>query len=412
MKIKLGLKENWKQFLILVIVNAFVGAMVGLERTVIPLLAEEEFGLVSNSAVLSFLISFGLVKALANMFAGRLSDLWGRKKILIIGWLFGLPIPFLIIFAPTWGWIVFANVLLGINQGLCWSTTVVMKIDLVGPKQRGTAMGINEFAGYVAVSLSALATGYLAAEYGLRPIPFLPGVGFAFLGLLISIIWVKDTQSHVDLEAKTQTIKEKDEQKEYTFGEIFAITSWKNKTLFAASQSGMVNNLNDGVVWGLVPLYLAAKGLGISQIAVIAAVYPGAWGLLQLFTGALSDRWGRKWMIATGMWVQAGAIVLLVQLDGFGNWVFAASLLGLGTAMVYPTLLAAISDVAHPSWRASAVGVYRLWRDGGFAVGAVVAGLLADGFGISVAILSVGGLTLLSGLIVAVVMQETLKPSI
>lgn len=405
--VRLGLKENWQQFLILVIVNAFVGAMVGLERIVIPLIAEEEFGLVSNTAVLSFLISFGLVKALANMFAGRLSDLIGRKNILLVGWLFGLPIPFLIIFAPSWGWVVFANVLLGINQGLCWSMTVVMKIDLVGPKQRGMAMGINEFAGYLAVSLSALMTGYLAVNYSLRPAPFLPGIAFAVLGLLTSIFFVKDTRAHVDLEVRSN---DDEEDETPSFGEIFKRTSWGNKTLFAASQAGMVNNLNDGVVWGLVPLYLLAKGLPFNEIGIISAAYPGAWGILQLFTGALSDRWGRKWMIVVGMWVQAAAIVLLVLSDRFDGWLWASLLLGLGTALVYPTLLAAISDVAHPSWRASAVGVYRLWRDSGFAVGAVAAGLLADEFGISIAILSVAGLTLVSGVVVAGVMRETSTP--
>lgn len=429
--VRLGLRANWEQFTLLVIVNAFVGAMVGLERTVLPLIAEADFGLVARSATLSFLISFGVVKALANLFAGRFSDRVGRKRILIAGWLAALPVPFLIIFAPSWSWVVFANVLLGINQGLCWSTTVIMKIDLVGPKQRGLAMGLNEFAGYLAVSLSALATGYLAAAYGLRPVPFYPGLAFAVVGLLLSIFFVRETHAHARYEAKllqasstfvpaqagvplhslNSPVKQQTggaNEANLSFAQIFLLTSWKNRALFAASQAGLVNNLNDGMVWGLVPIFLAAAGLPLAQIGLIAATYPGVWGLSQLFTGALSDRWGRKWFIAVGMWVQAVGIGLFVVGQGFGVWLSGAVLLGLGTALVYPTLLAAVSDVAHPEWRASAVGVYRLWRDGGYAVGALLAGLLADAFGIPVAIAAIGGITFLSGLIVARVMYETL----
>jgi MFS family permease len=402
----------------LVIVNAFVGAMVGLERTVLPLIAEADFGLVAKSVTLSFLISFGLVKALANLFAGRFSDRIGRKGILLTGWLVGLPVPLMIILAPSWGWVVFANVLLGINQGFCWSTTVIMKIDLVGPKQRGLAMGLNEFAGYLAVSLSALATGYLAAGYGLRPVPFLPGFFFALAGLFLTIFFVRDTQAHARLEASMSHRATAStslpnpgvatSQSEPSFAQILLLTSWKDRALFAASQAGLVNNLNDGMVWGLVPIFLAGAGLPLEQIALIAAAYPGVWGMGQLLTGALSDRWGRKWLIAAGMWVQALGIGLFVIGQSFGAWLAGAVLLGLGTALVYPTLLAAISDVAHPAWRASAVGVYRLWRDGGYAVGALTAGLLADALGMASAIGAIGGLTFLSGVIVAIIMYETL----
>jgi MFS family permease len=404
----LGLRENWQQFTLLIIVNAFVGAMVGLERTVLPLIAEADFGLAAKSVILSFLISFGLVKAIANLFAGRLSDRLGRKRILLAGWLFGLPVPLIIMFAPSWGWIVFANVLLGINQGLCWSTTVIMKIDLVGPKQRGLAMGLNEFAGYLAVSLSALATGYIAAGYGLRPAPFIPGLAFALLGLFLSFFFVRETKPYAQLEARSEPGNANPKSDEPSFTEILLLTSWKDRALFSASQAGMINNLNDGMVWGLVPIFLAEAGLSLEQIGLVAATYPGVWGLSQLFTGALSDRWGRKWLIAGGMWVQALGIWVLVIGQSLSGWLAGAVLLGFGTAMVYPTLLAAVSDVAHPTWRASAVGVYRLWRDGGYAIGALLAGVLADALGIPFAIATIGGLTFLSGLIVAGVMYETL----
>jgi MFS family permease len=406
--VQLGLRANWQQFSLLVIVNAFVGAMVGLERTVLPLIAEADFGLVAKSVTLSFLISFGLVKALANLFAGRLSDRLGRKGILVAGWIIGLPVPLLIMWAPSWGWVVFANVLLGINQGLCWSTTVIMKIDLVGAKQRGLAMGLNEFAGYIAVALSALATGYLAATYGLRPVPFYPGVAFGLLGLLLSFFFVAETQSHARHEAQQNRLAAPAANSRPSFAQILLLTSWKDRALFAASQAGMVNNLNDGMVWGLLPIFLAGNGLSVETIGLIAATYPGVWGVSQLLTGALSDRWGRKWLIAWGMWIQALGIGLFVAAEGFWVWFSGAVLLGLGTALVYPTLLAAISDVAHPEWRASAVGVYRLWRDGGYAVGALTAGLLADMLGIPAAIIAIGGLTFLSGLVVAGVMYETL----
>jgi len=409
--LRLGLQANWQQFTLLVIVNAFVGAMVGLERTVVPLIAQADFGLTSKSLTLSFIVSFGIVKALANLFAGRFSDRIGRKQILVTGWLFALPIPFLIIFAPSWGWIVLANLLLGVNQGLCWSTTVIMKIDLVGPKQRGFAMGLNEFAGYLALSLSALATGYLAATYGLRPVPFLPGIVFALSGLILSIFFVHETHAHAKQEAQA-SVSQADlllasSGQKPSFREIFWLTSWKNRNLFSVSQAGMVNNMNDGMVWGLVPILLVGAGLSVERIALIAAVYPGVWSVSQLITGALSDRWGRKWMIVAGMWVQSIGIALFVIASGFGVWLVGAVLLGIGTALVYPTLLAAVSDVAHPNWRASAVGVYRLWRDAGYAVGALTAGLLADAFGGLTAIAAIGALTFVSGVIVATVMRET-----
>jgi MFS family permease len=406
--LRLGLRENWPQFSLLIVVNAFVGAMIGLERTILPLLAEQEFKLESQTIVLSFLISFGATKALANLFAGGLGDKIGRKTILIVGWLIGLPIPLLLIWAPTWGWVIFANVLLGVNQGFCWSTTVIMKIDLVGSRQRGLAMGINEFAGYLAVSVSALITGFLAASYGLRPIPFVPGFAFAGLGLLLSVFFVKDTRAHAALESAQQDAQSGVLTRPLSFREVFARTSWGDRSLFSVSQAGMINNLNDGVVWGLVPVVAAAAGLEIAQIAIVAAAYPAVWGIGQLFTGGLSDRWGRKWLIVVGLWIQAIGIGLFALASGFNIWLVAGVFMGLGTAMVYPTLLAAISDVAHPSWRSSSVGVYRLWRDGGFAIGGLTAGLLADAYGIPVAIAAVGVLTLASGVIVALVMNETL----
>lgn len=411
--IRLGLKENWQQFTLLVVINAFVGAMIGLERTILPLIAEVDFGLVSKTVVLSFLISFGLVKALANLFAGRLGDRFGRKPILLLGWLVGLPVPLLLIYAPSWGWVIFTNVLLGINQGFCWSTTVIMKIDLVGPKQRGLAMGLNEFAGYLAVSLSALTTGYLAATYGFRPVPFMPGLLFASLGLILSLFFVHETRLYAHHEAQMTANGDPSgpnelDTAELSFKRVFIRTSWRDKALFATCQAGLVNNLNDGMVWGLVPLLLAGFGVSVEQVAIVAAAYPAVWGVGQLFTGALSDRWGRKWLIVAGMWLQAAAIGLFVVGQSLAIWLAAAVLLGLGTAMVYPTLLAAVSDVAHPAWRGSAVGVYRLWRDMGFAIGGILAGLLADAFNIPVAIAVIGGLTFLSGLVVARVMYETL----
>jgi MFS family permease len=405
-RIALGLRANWRQFVLLVVINAFVGGMVGLERAVLPLLAEHDFGLTSRTAVLSFIVTFGVTKALANLFAGALSDRIGRKKILVAGWIIGLPVPLLIMLAPTWGWIIAANILLGINQGLCWSTTVIMKIDLVGPARRGLAMGLNEFAGYVAVSLAALASGYLAASYGLRPQPFYLGVVFAVAGLVLSVLFVRDSRAHAEVEGSQ--LPSTGATPKLSFARVFSLVSWKDRALFSTSQAGLVNNLNDGMAWGLFPLYFAAAGLAVEQVGLLAAIYPGTWGMAQLGTGALSDRLGRKGMIVGGMWLQAAGIMLVLLGTDFAAWALAMGLLGLGTALVYPTLLAAISDVAHPDWRASAVGVYRLWRDGGYAFGALIAGIVADLLGVPWAIAGIAALTFASGLVVLARMYETL----
>jgi MFS family permease len=402
--VRLGLKENWRQFALLVLVNAFVGGMVGLERTVVPLIGPEEFGLVLKTAIFSFIVSFGVVKAFSNLLSGTLADRIGRKKVLVAGWIFGLPVPFMIMLAPSWGWIVAANVLLGVNQGLAWSMTVIMKVDLVGPRGRGLAVGLNEFAGYLAVGLTALATGYVAASYGLRPEPFYLGVGYAVFGLLVSVFFVRDTREHVRLEAEAHP----PEPNPLDFKEVFARTSYGDRNLFAASQAGLVNNLNDGMSWGVLPLFFAASGLGVERIGILKAVYPATWGVLQVATGPLSDRWGRKGLIVGGMWVQAAGIFLTVATRSFGWWLLGSVLLGLGTAMVYPALIAAVSDASHPSWRARSLSVYRFWRDMGYAVGALSAGIIADAFGISWAIGSVGALTFLSGAVVAVSMREDL----
>src|SRR2546427_9679393 len=395
--IRLGLGANWPQFTLLVVVNAFVGAMVGLERTVVPLIAQADFGLASKTVVLSFLVSFGIVKALAHLFAGPVAARIGRKPVLVAGWLAGLPVPLLIIWAPSWGWVVFANVLLGVTQGLCWSTTVIMKIDLVGPARRGLAMGVNEFAGYVAVSLSALLTGSLAASHGLRPAPFYPGIAFAVLGLALSVFAVQETHGHARAEARQLS----SHARRPRFAHILLLTSWQDRALFAASQAGMVNNLNDGMVWGLIPVFLSARGVTLDRIALVTATYPLVWGIGQLGTGALSDRWGRKWMIASGMWAQAAGITAFVVGRSFSSSLVGPVLLGIGTALAYPTLLAAVSDVAHPDWRASAGGVYRLWRDSGYALGALAPGLLADALSLPLAITANAALTLASGVVVA-----------
>ena len=402
----LGLAANWQQFALLMLVNAFVGGMVGLERSVLPLVAERDFGLASRTVILAFLISFGLVKAGANYAAGQLADRIGRKQVLVVGWLAALPVPLLIIFAPSWGWIVAANVLLGINQGLTWSTTVNMKIDLVGPARRGLAMGLNEAVGYGAVALAALAAGYLAATYGVRPAPFLLGLGFAVLGLVLTVAFVRETRGHAQLEAR-QAAPAGAGEGAPTSGALFRRVSFTDRTLSSISQAGLVNNLNDGMAWGLFPLFFAAAGLSLGQVAVLAATYPGVWGLGQLVTGWASDRLGRKGLIAGGMWLQAGGIFLIAATRSFGPWLGGAVILGVGTAMVYPTLLATIGDVANPSWRASAIGIYRLWRDAGYAVGALLAGLSADRFGFVPAIVTIGVLTALSGCVVAVRMRET-----
>ena len=401
--VRLGLGANLAQFSLLVVVNAFVGAMVGLERTILPAIAETEFHLAARTAVLSFILVFGLTKALTNYFAGRVCDRAGRKPVLVAGWLVALPVPFLLMWAPSWGWVLAANVLLGASQGLTWSTTVIMKIDLAGPGRRGLAMGLNEFAGYGAVALSALATGYVASSFGLRPEPFYLGVAFAALGLVLSIALVRETHAHARHEATSRAAEVAPAQRE-----IFVRTSFRDRELSSISQAGLVNNLNDGMAWGLFPLFFAARDLSLERIAWLAAIYPAVWGVGQLFTGALSDRIGRKWLIAGGMWLQAAGIALVVASSRFAGFAAGCVLLGAGTAMVYPTLLAAIADVAHPSWRASAVGVYRLWRDLGYAVGALVAGAVADALGLEAAIWLIAAVTFASGLVVAIRMRETL----
>lgn len=377
--------------------------MVGLERTVLPLLAEAEFGLASTTAAVSFIAVFGATKALTNLAAGFLGDRFGRRRLLLVGWLFGIPVPLLVMWAPTWSWIVFANLLLGINQGLTWSTTVIMKIDLVGPRQRGLAMGLNEFAGYVAVALAALATGYIAERYGLRPEPFYLGVACAAAGLALSLLFVRETRHHADVEARASL----EQNAAPTFGQLFKLVSWRSRPLFSANQAGLINNLNDGLAWGVFPLFFAAGGLSLTEIGVVSFLYPAVWGILQVWTGALSDRRGRKPLIAAGMLLQGVALFVIAATRGFRPWAAAAALLGLGTAMVYPTLLATVGDVAHPSWRGSAVGIYRLWRDSGYVFGAVLAGLLSDHIGMARTIAAVGALTVLSGVQVAWRMPET-----
>jgi MFS family permease len=403
--VRLGLRENVAQFTLLVIVNAFVGAMVGMERSILPAIAEHDFHLVARTAVLSFIAVFGVTKAVTNYAAGRLADRVGRKHVLVAGWAVAIPVPFMLMWAPSWSWILAANALLGISQGFTWSITVIMKIDLVGNERRGLAMGLNEFAGYAAVAGAALLTGWIAAGHGLRPDPFYPGVAFVGTGLLLSALMVRETHAHVALEsslrgASTQAVSASD---------VFRRTTWTDRNLSAISQAGLVNNLNDGMAWGLFPLFFAAANLGLDRIGILAAIYPATWGAVQLATGAISDRVGRKWLITTGMWLQAAGISVVILSRGFAGFAAGAVLLGIGTAMVYPTLLAAIGDVALPAWRASAVGVYRLWRDLGYAVGALLAGITADVLGLAGAMWLVAAITLASGLVVAVRMRETLQ---
>jgi MFS family permease len=399
----LGLRANARQFALLVLVNAFVGAMVGQERSILPAIAEADFALAARTAILSFIVVFGVVKAATNYLAGRLSDRVGRKRVLVVGWATAAPVPFLLMWAPSWGWVLVANAFLGISQGLTWSTTVIMKIDLAGSARRGFAMGLNEFAGYVAVAGSALVTGAVAQEWGLRPEPFYLGIGYVIAGGGLSLLAVRETHGHARAEAA-----ERRAEPSLGASEVFRRTTLADRDLSSVSQAGLVNNLNDGMAWGLFPLVFAVAGLDVADIAVLAAIYPAVWGVAQLVTGAWSDRVGRKALIACGMWLQAAAIAGVALGHSFAVFAAAQALLGIGTAMVYPTLLAAIGDVAHPSWRASAVGVYRLWRDLGYAVGALLAGLTADALGLSGAVWLVAGITLASGLVVAVRMRETL----
>ena len=402
---RLGLRANLSQFCLLVAVNALVGGMVGQEQTVLPLLAEREFHLTGYTFLMTYVFAFGITKAATNYVAGTWSDRFGRKPVLLVGWLFAIPVPLLLIWAPSWGWVVAANVLLGINQGLTWSTTVIMKIDLVGPRQRGLAMGFNEAAGYGAVAITAVLAGHLAAEHGLRPAPFLLGLSYALIALGLCAVFVRETRGHAQLEASLH--ENTHAGADLTNREIFLRTSFTERALSSASQAGLVNNLNFGLSWGLFPILFATTGMPVNQIGILIAVYPAVWGVGQLATGALSDRWGRKHLITAGMLTQAVGLVLIATGDTFTWWLAAAALLGAGTAMVYPTLLAAVGDVAHPLWRARAVGVYRLWRDSGYAAGAIVGGITADLWGVRAAVWAAAAITVVSGLAVALRMYET-----
>jgi len=404
--VRLGLRENWPQFALLIATNAFVGGMVGLERTVVPLLGASEFRIASTTVIVSFIVTFGVVKAISNLVSGHLADAYGRKHMLVFGWLVGLPVPFMLAWGPSWGWVVAANALLGINQGFAWSMTVIMKVDLVGPKSRGLAVGLNEFAGYLSVGVTAFLTGYIAEHYGLRPAPFYLGIAFAALGLGFSVLLVRDTGRHVGLEISRHA----ETPERMSFGQIFQRASFGDRNLFAASQAGLVNNLNDGMSWGIFPLFFAGFGLGVERIGILKAIYPAVWGVCQTVTGPLSDRWGRKGLIVAGMWVQASGLLLTAVTHSFGWWSLASVLLGLGTAMVYPTLIASVSDASHPSWRARSLSVYRFWRDLGYAIGALSAGIMTDVFGAASAIAVISALTFLSGALVAVVMSAHRPP--
>ncbi len=406
---RLGLSQNWQQFALLVAVNAFVGGMVGLERSVLPVLAEEEFGVASTTVAVSFIATFGLAKAISNLYAGTLSERFSRRSILIAGWLFGLPVPFVIIFAPAWGWIVAANALLGVNQGLAWSMTVNMKVDLVGPQRRGLALGLNEAAGYLSVAVAAYLAGVIAESRGARPEPFYLGIIFASVGLALSVLLVRDTARFVRTEARHSS---RAAARASSLKRSFAEATWRRPYLVGASQAGFVNNLNDGLAWGIFPLFFASRGLDLSRVAVLAAGYPLVWGSAQMATGWASDTLGRAPMIVAGMLLQGGAISLIGMADSYSAWLFGIAALGFGTAMVYPTLLAAIGDAVHPYERATTMGVYRFWRDAGAMAGALLGGVLADLFGFGVAIQVVAALTVCSGFFAAVAMRKPPQPEV
>jgi len=397
--IKLGLKENWKQFTILVIVNAFVGGMIGMERSIFPQFAEEIFGIESKTAILSFITAFGITKALTNYLTGKLANRFGRRNLLLFGWLLAIPIPFLLIYAPSWGWVIFANVLLGISQGLTWSSTVVMKIDLVGEKDRGLAMGLNEFAGYFAVGIIAFLSAYLANRYGITPYPFYLGVVISIVGLLLTLFFVKDTQHFVNHEAK--------KDKTVQLDGVFLETSFRNKTLSSITQAGLVNNLNDGMIWGLLPILLLSLDFNTQNIGILTAIYPTVWGLGQLFTGKMADIFSKKKMLFWGMLLQGLAILLIPLISDFFFFAGSMAILGLGTALVYPTFLAAIAEATSPIQRAESIGTFRLWRDLGYAFGAVISGITADMFGVNYAILLIGLITVLSAVVIQVRMPKT-----
>lgn len=396
-EIQLGLKENWKQFTLLVIINAFVGGMVGLERSILPQIAEQEFAIAAKTAILSFIIVFGIVKAITNYFTGALANRIGRKNLLVIGWLFAIPVPFMLMLAPSWNWIIAANVLLGINQGLTWSSTVVMKIDLVGDKQRGFAMGLNEFAGYISVAIVAFLTGWIAAEYGVRPYPFYIGIGLVVLGLFGSIFLIKDTQHHVAQESTSSAVPR--------LKNIFWETTWKDRNLGSVTQAGLINNLNDGMTWGIFPILLATKHFSLSEIGLITAIYPAVWGLGQLFTGKMADIFPKKSMLFWGMLVQAVALAVMIFANSMFEYIVLSALLGWGTAMVYPTFLATVAEFTHPNDRAKSIGIFRLWRDLGYAIGAILTGIIADLLNLNAAILFIAVLTFISALIIQVRMK-------
>ena len=400
-KVKLGLKENWKQFTILVIVNAFVGGMIGMERSIFPQFAELEFGVASKTAILSFITAFGITKAIANYYTGRLANKFGRKNLLLFGWLIAIPIPFMLIYAPSWSFVIFANGLLGVSQGLTWSSTVVMKIDIVGEKDRGFAMGLNEFAGYFAVGVVAFLTGLIANKYGITPYPFYLGIFITIVGFILTAVWVKDTRIFVHKESSTDKTAKLDN--------VFLETTFKNKTLSSVTQAGLVNNLNDGMIWGLLPIILLSLNYNNENIGIITAIYPTVWGIGQLFTGKMSDHYSKKAMLFWGMLLQGLSILLIPFSSDFYVLAAISAILGLGTALVYPTFLSTIAQATNPSQRAESIGSFRLWRDLGYAFGAIISGIIADLFGVEYAIFLIGGLTIISSLIIKFRMPEQIK---